>query len=120
VAGFPLLTDNHVRQPILEGLRRNGWDVVRAIDTFPEGTADEILFAWAAEQNRVLVSSDEPAQEIPKRWMREGKHFRGMVCWPLRHHRRMTDGEFIAAFEELAVRPDAFAYPIEYVKPKKP
>lgn len=118
MAGFPLLTDNHVRQQIVDGLRRRGWDVARAVDVLPEGTDDEILFAWAAGQNRVFVSSDEPAQEIPKRWMREGRYFRGMVCWPLRHHVRMTDGEFIAAFEELAARPGAFAYPIEYIKPK--
>jgi predicted nuclease of predicted toxin-antitoxin system len=65
VAGFPLLTDNHVRQQIVEGLRVRGWDVVHAIDVFPEGTDDEVLFEYAATQGRVFVSSDEPAQEIP-------------------------------------------------------
>jgi hypothetical protein len=50
VAGrFPLFTDNHVRQQIVEGLRGRGWDVVRSIDVFPEATDDEILFAYAAE-----------------------------------------------------------------------
>ena len=41
-----------------------------------------------------------------------------MVCWPQKHHRRMTDGEIIAAFEELARNPLAFAYPVVYLKPK--
>jgi hypothetical protein len=30
----------------------------------------------------------------------------------------MTDGDFIAALEELAAKPDAFAYPIQYIKPR--
>jgi hypothetical protein len=117
VAGFPLFTDNHVRQQIVEGLRKRGWDVVRAIDVFAGGTDDDVLFAYAAEHDRVFVSSDEPAQRIPKRWLREGRSFRGMVCWPQRHHQRMSDGDFIAALEHLAADPNAFGYSIEYIKP---
>ncbi len=30
----------------------------------------------------------------------------------------MSEGDFLNAFERLARRPDAFAYPIEYVKPE--
>jgi hypothetical protein len=117
VAGFPILTDNHVRQQIVDGLRARGWDIRRAIDVFPQGAEDERLFEYAAQQGRVFVSSDEPAQEIPKRWLREGRPFRGMVTWPQRHHYRMSDGDFIAALERMATEPDAFAYPIRYVKP---
>jgi hypothetical protein len=58
VAGrFPLFTDNHVRQQIVEGLRRRGWDVVRSIDVFHEAADDEILFAYAAEHGRALPSA---------------------------------------------------------------
>ena len=117
-AGFPLFTDNHVRQQIVLGLRSRGWDVLRAVDVFVEGTDDEVLFAYSAEHGRVFVSSDEPAQEIPKRWLREGRAFRGMVCWPQKHHQRLTDGDFIAALEDMARDPLAFAYPIRYIKPK--
>jgi hypothetical protein len=116
-AGLPLFTDNHVRQQIVDGLRARGWDVVRAIDIFAERTDDEMLFAWAAENGRVFVSSDEPAQEIPKRWLRERRPFRGMVCWPQKHHRRMSDGDFISALERIAADPLALVYPIHYVKP---
>ena len=35
---LPLLTDNHVRQPIVTALRARGWTVVRSIDVFPERT----------------------------------------------------------------------------------
>jgi hypothetical protein len=30
----------------------------------------------------------------------------------------MSDGDFVRAFGDLAVKPDAFAYPIEYIKPR--
>lgn len=120
MAGFPLFTDNHVRQQVVNGLRERGWDVVRAVDVFPEGTDDEVLFAHAAAEGRVFVSSDEPAQELAKRWLREGRVFRGMACWPQRHHQRMSDGDFIAALEQLAATTGAFAYAIEYIKPAGP
>jgi hypothetical protein len=40
VAGLPAFTDNHVRQPIVEGLRRRGWKVVRSVDVFGEAVDD--------------------------------------------------------------------------------
>jgi hypothetical protein len=30
----------------------------------------------------------------------------------------MTDGDFIATLEEVAATPGAFAYPIQYIKPR--
>ena len=50
--------------------------------------------------------------------MSSGCTFRGMVCWPQKHHQRLTDGDFIAALEDMARDPLAFAYPIRYIKPK--
>ena len=50
--------------------------------------------------------------------MTEGRRFRGLVCWPQKHYRVMTDGELAQAFDEIAAKPNAFAYPIEYIKPK--
>lgn len=75
---------------------------MRAIDILPERTSDEVLFAHAAATGRVLVSSDEPAQEIAKRWLREGRPFRGMICWKQQHGMRMMEGDFLQAFEDLA------------------
>ena len=115
---FLLLTDNHVRQQLVEALTSRGWDVVRAIDVFPERTSDEVLFAHAAATGRVFVSTDEPAQEIPKRWLREGRPFQGMICWKQLHRTRMTESGFLRAFEDLADEPDPFAYPIRYIKPQ--
>jgi hypothetical protein len=31
----------------------------------------------------------------------------------------MSDGDIVRALEVIAARPDAFAYPIEYVKPER-
>ena len=43
MAGFPVFADNHVRQPIVEALRRRGWKVVRSVDALGEGIPDTIL-----------------------------------------------------------------------------
>jgi len=31
----------------------------------------------------------------------------------------LGDGDLVCAFEEIAAKPNAFAYPIEYIKPKR-
>jgi hypothetical protein len=41
-----------------------------------------------------------------------------MIFWAKKHHDRMTIGEFLEAFEELARREKPFSYPIEYIKPR--
>ena len=115
---FPLLTDEHIRQPLIETLISYGWDVLRAVDVFPEGTDDEILFEYAARHGRVFVSCDEPAQKIPRRWLEEGRAFRGMICWPMRHHRRMSEGDFLRAFEDLANEAEPFAWGVRHISPE--
>jgi hypothetical protein len=45
--GFAVFTDNHVQQAVADGLVAAEWDVVRAIDVFPAGTADAVLFEHA-------------------------------------------------------------------------
>ncbi len=53
--GFAAFTDNHVQQAVVDGLLDKGWDVVRAVDEFPEGTADLVLLEHAARLGRVLA-----------------------------------------------------------------
>jgi hypothetical protein len=43
----------------------------------------------------------------------------GTCCWPRAHYARMTPGDFVEAFEDLARQDDPFAYPIIHVKPRK-
>lgn len=115
---FPLFTDENVGGPLIHGLRERGWDVVRAIDVFGEETDDDVLFAWAAEMQRVFVTDDRPAEAVAIRWLDEGRPFRGMIRCP--QQREMSTGELLAAFEDLAAKDDPFgAYPLVYFKPKR-
>ena len=114
---FRLLVDNHVRQSIVDALCRAGWDVVRSVDLFGEKNVDEELLAWAAANRRVFATCDKRIHQIAHRWLIEGRPFR-MVYWWLGRYREMTDGDMVAAFEAIAAKPNAFAYPVEYIKPR--
>jgi len=119
VAGrFPLLTDENVSGPIVAALIRQGWDVLRAVDTHGERSDDEVLFVYAAKNGRVFVSSDEPARAIAIQWIEQGRSFPGMVCWIQEHQRRMTVGDFLREFEALAKEEDPLALGIRYMKPR--
>jgi hypothetical protein len=60
VAGrFPLYTDADTHGPVVEGLRQRGWDILRAIDRFPERTSGLTHFEEAARLGRVLISLPE-------------------------------------------------------------
>lgn len=119
---FPLYADADVHGPLVEALIRGGWEVVRAVDRFPEGERDETHFGCAARENRVLVSNDHDQLAEAQRWVTEGRDFRGLVWWSkVTERRRMTVGRFLEAFEELARRADdPFAgYPIVYLRPEE-
>jgi hypothetical protein len=57
---LPLASDADVRGDILLGLRRRSpaINVVRVQDALPEGTIDPDVLAWAASENRVLITND--------------------------------------------------------------
>ena len=100
---------------MIKALIARGWDVVRAVDVFGERTDDDVLFAYAAEQGRVLVTEDRPAEAVAIRWLREGRAFRGMIrCTSS----KASVGELVAAFETLAEAEAPFGgYPIVHLKP---
>lgn len=116
---FPLYTDADIRGSLVKGLRRRGWDVVRAVEMFPEGTEDEVHFARAAELGRVFVMNDRPLKRIVNRWLQEGRRFTGVVTWLQVHNRRMSDGDLLRKFEDLAAKDVPFdpAYPVVHFKP---
>jgi hypothetical protein len=121
VAGrFRLYTDTDVDGPVVKALRGAGWDVLRGIDAYPERTRDDIHFARAAREGRVLVANDIDMKAIAEAWFTEGRSFPGLVWWPRSHYAVMSPGDFVAAFEELACQDDPFAaYPIVHVKPTR-
>lgn len=55
-----LASDEDVHGDIVRGLRRRvpGIDLVRVHDSLPEGTPDPEVLAWAATENRVLITND--------------------------------------------------------------
>jgi predicted nuclease of predicted toxin-antitoxin system len=55
-----LASDADVHGDILRGMRRRrpDLDLARAQDSLPEGTPDPDVLAWAATENRVLITND--------------------------------------------------------------
>lgn len=115
---FPLYLDADIHGPVVQGLIAAGWDVVRAVDLFPEGTDDVVHFARAAQERRVLVSNDSDMRVIAENWLREGRPYIGLVWWPRRQYARMSAGDILRAFEDLAARAEPFSeYSIVVIRP---
>ena len=55
-----LASDADVHGEIIRGLRRRlpEIDLVRAQDALPEGAPDSDVLAWAAAENRILITND--------------------------------------------------------------
>lgn len=116
---FPLFTDAHIQQAIVEGLTRRGWDVERAIDLFPERTKDNVLLDYAVVSGRVFVTNDSGIIRTVSDWLAEGRPFTGMVFWEELLYYEISAGNFIQAFDAFAKEDDPFSVPIRYVgKPK--
>ena len=49
---FPLYTDADIHGPLVEALIRRGWNVLRAVEEFPEGTQDDLSSQMAAGSSR--------------------------------------------------------------------
>jgi Domain of unknown function (DUF5615) len=119
IGRFPLYTDADVRGPLINALEKAGWDVLRAIDAFPERTPDLTHFERAVALGRVLVSNDEDQEVTADQWYRDGRPFPGVVAWRQKVYAQMTYGEILEWFEELARRESPFAgYPILRIKPR--
>ena len=100
-------------------MRQRGWDVVRAVDLFGQENDDAELFAHAAKEGRVLLTCDEGIQSIAHGWLRQGRTDFRMIYCTMQHQQEMTIGGPTEAVEGILRKPDAFAYPIEYVKPSR-
>jgi predicted nuclease of predicted toxin-antitoxin system len=55
-----LASDADVHGDLIRGLRRRlpEIDLVRVQDSLPEGAADSEVLAWAAAENRILITND--------------------------------------------------------------
>lgn len=114
---FPLYTDADVQGPVIKALRHDGWDLVRAIEAFPERTPDLSHFERAASLNRALVTNDTDQIVIAEQWLAEGRPFVGVIWWPQVQYDVMSPGDCVRRFEEYAAMDDPFAgYPVLYLK----
>lgn len=86
---FTLYTDADLYGPLVEGLRRAGWNRLRAIEAYPERTLDVVHFERAVREGRVMVSNDRDVLEIAERWFEEGRPFPGLIFWAQRKHHRL-------------------------------
>ena len=116
---FPLYTDADLHGPLVDGLIERGWDVLRAVDAFPEGTDDRTHFDRDVQEKRVLVAYDVHQRKTALEWVEAGRAFPGLITWRQKHHERMSVGGFLEAFEALAAEEDPFAYPIRYLSPQR-
>jgi hypothetical protein len=78
-----LASDADVHGEIIRGLRRRlpEIDLVRAQDALPEGTPDFAVLAWAAADNRVLITNDRNTMVgFPYRRVAAGEPVPGLVA----------------------------------------
>lgn len=117
---LPLYTDADVRGPLIKALRKLGWDIVRAIDLYPEKTTDPIHFDRAVGMSRVLISNDDGQNVRATRWHAEGRLSRGLITWPQWVYGRMTCGELAEGLRGIAGQDDPLTpYPIIHTRPRE-
>ena len=117
---FPLYTDADIRGPLIKQLKKAGWDIVRAVDKYPQRTNDPMHFERAVELGRVLVTSDEDQEAIAVEWYRAQRSFPGLIVWRQELNEQMGYRELLKVFEELAQQDDPFSpYPIVRIWPKR-
>ncbi len=114
---FAVYTDADIHGPVVDALLLRRWDLVRAVDVFPEATDDLDHFEEAMRQGRVLVSNDSDVKDLAERRLAEGRTFPGVVWWPRRHYQRMSVSDIVEFFDHLAQQDEPFAYPVIFLKP---
>ncbi|MCS6783239.1 MAG: DUF5615 family PIN-like protein [Gloeomargarita sp. SKYG98] len=74
------LLDEDVHGAIYRGLRRRGLDVARVIEVNLGGQADDVVLAWAAAAERVVVSQDRATMSLAaSRRIQQGQGMPGLL-----------------------------------------
>jgi len=115
---FRLLTDEHFPTSAIELLTREGWETQRVREVLGQGTLDDDIFAYAAEKGLLWVTSDERAQKWPRKYLKEGRPFVGMLVWTQQNRYGMRPGEFMRQLEALELEPEPFRYGLRHIKPE--
>jgi hypothetical protein len=75
------LADAHVKSGIVDGIRRQGMDVVTAQELGQSRAADEELLVTATRANRLMLTNDMDVLRLHAQWMQSGRHHSGIVYW---------------------------------------
>ncbi len=71
------------------------------------------------ESHRPSLKRHHLSQAIAHDWLRQGRTAFRMIYCTMEQQQEMTIGGLLEAIEDILQKPDAFAYPIEYVKPPR-
>ena len=77
-----LYADEHVPLAVIRALQRDGHDVARASEKFPAGTPDDVHFARAMQEERVVLTQDSDFLRLSARVLTDGGHHSGLAYWP--------------------------------------
>lgn len=94
-----LYMDHHVPSAITHGVRIRGIDVLTADEDGRAALDDESLLARATQLVRVLFSQDRDLLDVASGWLREGRHFAGLVY---AHQLQVSIGKAVNDLEVLA------------------
>jgi len=91
--------DEHIPQPITNGLRIRDVDVLTAQEDNRRNTDDNILLDRAAELSRTMVSFDEDMLRHATQYQEDNKHFSGVI---FAHPIQISIGECVRDLEIIA------------------
>ncbi len=75
------LADAHVKSGIVDGLRRQGMDIVTAQELGQSLANDEYLLVLATQASRLMLTNDADFLRLHAQWMLSGRHHCGIVYW---------------------------------------
>ena len=91
--------DEHIPQPITNGLRVRDLDVLTAQEDNHRNTDDDILIARATELSRIMVSFDEDMLRHATQRQQDIVHFSGVI---FAHPTQISIGECVRDLETIA------------------
>lgn len=98
---MPYLTDEHVPRVFITTLRSAGHDVVAAKTVMEEGTDDEQLLRFCADDNRVLITHDKKHFSGP---LIETVDHPGVVIYTDANHLRDNPASAVRTLERISTR----------------
>ena len=80
MASIQFFTDEDVYGAVATQLQNSGFDAVSTPDADRLGVSDESQLAWAAQENRVLVTFNvSDFARLHYQWLGDGRHHAGVI-----------------------------------------